>query len=465
MRLIQTRVPVERREEILATLDRENIEHIVAEEGGDSDAMILYFPLPDGAVRKVLEELYEVGLDEDAFTVITDIESATTPTFKDLESQYTQGPDDEVGLSHASLRSNAREVTPGRAMFVVFAALSAIVAVSGLMLNSAIVIVGAMVISPFAGSSLSASVGWVIGDPQSVLDSFKSQLLGLVVATGSATVAAAFIRWAHLVPNSLAIENISQVSAFSIPIVLTFVIAIFAGAAGALALASDLSVSLAGVAVAAAIVPAAAAVGLGVVWAKPLLVLGAVVLLLMNLLLINVSAFLALTAFGYRGSADAPLRSYVEFDLRTVGYALVGLVVLLALLGSVFSTYQYLMFVETVNQNVDTVVEEERYSDLELIETQTDYGAKFVMGPDTPETVQVTVGRSTDREYAELSNALRREIAQDTTRRVTVKVRFVDYQQATPGSRAADRRPSAASGATRPESLRSRLVSPRSPTP
>ncbi|WP_254536638.1 TIGR00341 family protein [Halomarina litorea] len=449
MRLIQTRVPADARENVLATLDEENIEHIVADEGGDSDAMVLYFPVPDGAVEKVLDRLHEEGLEEDAYTVITDIESATTPTLKDLESKYTQGPDDEVGLSHAALRSNAREVTPGRPMFVMFAALSAVLAAAGLLLNSAIVIVGAMVISPFAGSSLSASVGAVIGDYRSMLDSFKSQLLGLVVAVGSATAAAALIKWSYLVPPSLAIENIAQVSAFSIPIVLTFFIAIFAGAAGALALATDLSVSLAGVAVAAAIVPAAAAVGLGVVWVKPLLALGAIVLLLMNLLLINVSAFVALTLFGYRGSANVALREYVTFDLRSVGYAVVGVVVLVALVVSVVSTYQYLVFVETTNHNVEAVLGEGQYEDLELVDVQTDYGAEFLYPSSESETVRVVVSRSAGEEYPDLSRALQREIAADTPRGVTVQVQFVDYQQTTPqGSDVRDPDLSLGAGAT-----------------
>ncbi|MFC4359504.1 TIGR00341 family protein [Halobium salinum] len=437
MRLVQTRVSKEARERVLETLDEENIEHVVADEGGDSDAVIVYFPLPDGAVEKVLDRLQSEGLHEDAFTVITDIQSATTPSLDELESQYTQGPDDEVGLSHATLRTNAREVTPSRPMFVTFAALSAIVAAAGLILNSAIVIVGAMVISPFAGSALSASVGVVIGDYESVLDSLRSQLVGLVVVVTSATAAAFVFRYGRLVPTRLAIENISQVSAFSIPIVLTFVIAVFAGAAGALALATDLSVSLAGVAVAAAIVPAGSAVGLGVVWVKPMLALGAVVLLLMNILLINVSAFVALTLFGYRSPASARLRDYLRFDVGTVAYAALGAVVLVLLVGSLVSTYQYFVLVETVNQNVDEVLTEEPYASLELVDVQTDYEARLV-APAEPDTVTVVVGRAAGTEYPDLSAALQGAIAEDATRPVTVRVRFQSYQETTPGSGAVE---------------------------
>ena len=424
------------RQDVLDTLDEENIEHVAADERGDSDGMILYFPLPDGAVEKVMERLHEVGLEDDAFTIITDIQSATTPTFDELESQYTQGPDDEVGLSHATLRANAREVTPGRPMFVVLAAVSAIVAAAGLILNSAIVIVGSMVLSPFAGSSLSASVGAVIGDYESILDSFKSQLMGLTIAIASATAAAFVFRRGYLVPPNLAIENITQVSAFSIPIVLTYVIAIFAGAAGALALATDLDVSLAGVAVAAAVVPAAAAVGLGIVWREPVLAIGALVLLLMNLLLINVSAYIALTLFGYRATPSTRFRDHVAISLSTIGYAVVAVVVLVALVGALASTYQYLVFVETVNHNTEEVLTQQRYAELELIDSQATYGAQLVPRVGGDDTVSVTVGRTTERNYGALARTIQRHIARDTTRPVTVEVEFVDYQQAKPGSNA-----------------------------
>ncbi|WP_114575748.1 TIGR00341 family protein [Saliphagus sp. LR7] len=430
MRLVQIRIATEVKERVLDTFDEENIEYVIADEGGDGDGVIAYFPLPDGAVEKVLDRLRRDGLDEDAFTVITDIQSATTPAFDELESQYTQGPDDEVGLSHATLRTNAREVTPSRTLFVTFAALSAIVAAAGLVLDSAIVIVGAMVISPFAGSSLSASVGMVIGDHRSVLDSFKSQLLGLGVAIGSATAAAAVFRWGYLVPPRLAIENISQVNAFSIPIVLTFVIAIFAGAAGALALATDLDVSLAGVAVAAAIVPAAAAIGLGTVWAKPSLAVGALVLLVMNVLLINVSAFVALTLFGYRSSSSSRLRDHLRFDLRSTAYAILAGVVLVVLVASVVSTIQYLILVETVNHNVDDVLTEEEYRHLELIDVQTDYSGDslYPRNSEGTDSVTVVVGHRTTGENPQLSAALQRRITADTPGPVSVRVQFVNYQ-------------------------------------
>ncbi|WP_254546794.1 TIGR00341 family protein [Halomarina pelagica] len=432
MRLVQIRVRNESQESVLGVLDDADADYVIADEAAGNESSIIYFPLPDGAVDEMLDRLRSDGLEDDAFTIVTEIETATTPGLDELEGRYTQGPDDEVGLSHAELRTKARELTPQRSMFVLFAAVSSIVAAAGLLLNSAIVITGAMVISPFAGSSLSASVGAVIGDYESIIDSFESQLLGLVVAIAGAVVAGFVFRWGYLVPPTIAVENIGQVSSFSAPAVLTLTIAVFAGGAGALALATDLPVSIAGVAVAAAIVPAAAAVGLGVVWRQPLLALGALALLLINVVLINLTAYLALWAFGYRSSSSNELRNAVSFDRRTVAGILGAAVVGILIVGVLISTYQYFIFTQTVNRNVNDVLTQSEYSRLELERAHAAYGGASLVGDQRPASITVVVSRSSGERYPRLSRTLQRRIVEDTNRAVTVQVRFLDYQRTDP---------------------------------
>lgn len=432
MRLIQVRVPDDVLESTLNTLDDADADYAVADGPADSDASLVYFPLPNGAVEEMLDRLRESGLDDDVFTIISEIETATTPRFDELEGRYTQGPEDEIGLSHVELRTKAQELTPQTSMFVTFAALSAIVAAAGLLLNSAIVIVGAMVISPFAGSSLSASVGAVIGDYESILESFRSQLLGLAVAIGSATAAGLVFRWGFFTPPALVIENIDVVSSFSTPTLLTLSIAIVAGAAGALALATDLPVAIAGVAVAAAIVPAAAAVGLGIVWLQSLLALGALAVLLMNVVFINVTAFIALWSFGYRSSSDDSVVETITLDRRRLAYAIGAAAVILLLTVVAVSTYQYFLFGQTVNHNVNDVLSQPKYAQLELVQVQTDYNGGMIVGESKKGSVTVIVRRFSNEANPHLSGALQRRIAADTDKTVTVSVRFIDYQQTTP---------------------------------
>lgn len=431
MRLIQVRVRDESRDSVLDTLDDADADYVIADEAAGNDASIVYFPTPAGAVEEMLGRLSEAGLADDAFTIVTDVETATTPHFDELEGRYTQGPEDEIGLSHAELRTKAQELTPETTMFVVFAALSAILATAGLLLNSAIVIVGAMVVAPFAGSSLSASVGLVSDDGQSTANSLRSQFLGLVVATISATVAAAVFRWGHLVPSTLAVGRITQVGAFTTPTLLTLTIAIVAGAAGALALSTDLPVTIAGVAVAAAVVPATAAVGIGVVWAEPLLALGALALLLVNVVFINLSALVALLGFGYRPSEVSSLREWLSFSPRRIVSVLVAIGLAVLVVAMLIGTYQYFLFDQAVNRNVDEVLDDPDYSNLELASASAEFGAAGLLGEEG--SVTVVAARTTGEPYPRLSERLRRHIAAETNRDVSVEVRFVEYQRAGSG--------------------------------
>ncbi|XVH33684.1 DUF389 domain-containing protein (plasmid) [Haloferacaceae archaeon DSL9] len=434
MRLIQIRVSDDARQSVTDVLEGENADYVTADEAADSDASIVYFPIPAGAVEEMLDRLHDAGLDEDAFTIVTEIETATTPNFDELEGRYTSGPDDEIGLSHVELRTKAQELTPETTMFVVFASLSSIVATAGLLLNSAIIITGAMVISPFAGSLLSTSVGAISADWVSVARSVRSQLLGLAVSVVSATGASFAFRSWNLVPSSLAISNVEQVSSFGSPTLLAITIAVVAGAAGALALATDLPVSIAGVAVAAAIVPATGVMGIGVVWGQPMLVLGASALLFANVAFVNGTALLGLLAVGYRPSNLSGFSDGFPISPRTAFSAL-GVVVLGALVVAVFAmTVQFAVFEQTVAANVDEVMSESVYSDLELVDVRTEYSDTHLFGRE--DTVTVVVARTAGTSHPSFPDAVQRAIEDDTDRTVTVQVQFVEYERAESRTRA-----------------------------
>ncbi len=420
MRLIQVRVSDDSRESVLDALDDANADYVVADEAGGSDASIVYFPTPSGAVGEMLDRLSEAGLANDAFTIVTQIETATTPHFDELEGRYTQGPEDEIGLSHAELRTKAQELTPELPMFVVFGILSAILATSGLLLNSPIVIVGAMVVSPFAGSSLSASVGVVDGNLTSAAKSLRSQFLGLTISIVSAATAAFVFRWGYVVPPTLDVSQIAVVSGFSTPVLLTLVIAIVAGAAGALALSTDLPVAIAGVAVAAAIVPAAAATGIAIVWLNPLLALGAFALLIVNVVFINLTALIALLGFGYRPSDVGGVSEDPSLTPRTLVSAVVAIALAVLVVAVLFTTYQYFLFDQTVNRNVNDVFTQPAYSDLELASVTVQYGAAGLLGREG--SVTVVVAKTAGATYPRLPKRLQTAIAADTNRNVTVEV-------------------------------------------
>lgn len=430
VRQIRTRVPSDSREAVTTALTDADIEYLVSEEASGRDAVIVEIPVPGGGVDPILELLYDAGLDEDAYTLISEVETAgaTTQAVADLEERYVAGPKGESGVSYPKIKERAADLEPGRATYIAFAALAAIVAVAGLLLDSAIVIVGAMVIAPFAGSSLSAAVGAVIDDRGMVIDSVGSQLLGLVVAYAGAVAMSLVLRETFFVPAALAITRVQQVGIFLTPSLLAVVVALAAGAAGALALATDLPVSIAGVAVAAAIVPSAATAGIGTVWGDPLVVAGALALLFMNVVFINVSAFVALVGLGYRDSVTRSVRENLTVSARTGAYALLAVVFVVSLVGVSAVTASYVGFEGTVNREVQTTIDEPAYDGVELVGVSTSFDTGDVLGGET--SVTVTLSRRSGSEYPELARTLQERISAATDRSVTVQLRFLDYESA-----------------------------------
>ena len=432
MRVIQVHVPPEVHADVRAALDGRDVEYLFADESGGREGFIATIPVPAGGVDPILELVYDAGVPRSALTIVTDAERTHVRNEEQLNQEFVDNPKGDAGVSYPELRERAEDLKPERTTYLVFAALSAIVAVGGLLLNSAIIIVGAMVISPFAGSTLSASVGWVLGDREMIVDSAISQTLGLVIAFVGAALMSLLLQRTGFVPPSLVVGRIDQVSAFLTPNLLTFAIAIAAGFAGALALATDLPVSIAGVAVAAAIVPAAATAGIGVVWGEPIILLGAVVLLLMNIVFINVAAYLGLVSLGYRSSVIRSLPQDVHASLRTGAYAVIVVVFAVVVVLVTMATYQHIVYEQAVNSGVQDVMEQEEYRALELVSVSSEYNDMNVFG--TVESVTVTVSRTDDAEYDQLAPELRRRIVADTGTPVTVNVRFIDYTQAS-GSR------------------------------
>ena len=426
MKLVQLFVPDEDRMAVRETLEEMGVEYLFSDEGSRRDGSIAYVPVPAGAVDTILDRLYEAGLDEDTYTVVTEADRGTVSNIDEIADEYVEGPKGDRGVSHSEIRERAADLKPDTQTYIAFAALSAIVAVGGLLLNSAIVIVGAMVIAPFAGSTLSASVGAVISDREMVVDSATSQGVGLVVAFVGAVLMSAFLQQTGFVPEALVISRVDQVGAFATPNALTLAIAIAAGLAGALALATDLPVSIAGVAVAAAIVPAAAAAGIGVVWGQTLLVLGAVVLLLMNIVFINLAAYAALLWLGYRSSVIRSVRENARLSARSGAFAVIAVVFVVAVALTGVGTYQHLVFEQAVNEEVQSTLDDPAYSSLGLVSVGTEYNDMNAFGQ--TESVTVTVTRTGDAEYERLDEALQSNISAETDQPVTVNVRFVDYR-------------------------------------
>jgi uncharacterized hydrophobic protein (TIGR00341 family) len=422
VRLIHVLIPAERTGPILGALDEKQIDYAVIEtDERTSEEVLVEFPLPSDGVGDVMDALRDAGLEEDEYTVMGNAETASTPNMEMLQNRYA---DDFDPLTRKELRSKARDMAHDRNSFIWMILLSAIIATAGLLVDSAAVVVGSMVIAPFVGPVLTAAVGGVTGDREMLRDSIVLQAVGVAVALVSSLAFGYVLKTFAFVPP-LNITALGQISSRAAPGLMTIAVGLAAGAASAFGLSTKGPTSLIGVMIAAALIPAAGTVGIAVVWGYPVIAIGSLLLLLISIVGINVAAFVTLWYLDYRPNGfDRELWNPRE-STGTVTFALGVLVLFVVVAGAGVATYQQITYERTVNQEVSSVLDNSEYANLTYVSTNTEYA--FTDGWFESESVTVTVSRTSDKEYPELANRLQRRLTAATGQNPSVRVHFVDY--------------------------------------
>ncbi|MFC6719436.1 TIGR00341 family protein [Natrialbaceae archaeon GCM10025810] len=426
MRLVQLTVPTGARDEILECLDERGIDYVQTEEtSGREYAVVVYFPLPSGAVESVLDELQSKGIEEDAYTVVLDAETVVSRRFEELQERYDQGDVDSDRISRQELEAEAKSLTPAFGIFATMTVLSALVATAGLLLDSPAVVVGSMVIAPLIGPAMGASVGSVIDDEELFRESMVYQLLGVVVAIGAAAIFAWLMRTTNVVPPGLNITEVGEIEERLTPDLLSLVVALGAGVAGIVSIATQLSVALVGVMIAAALIPPAAAAGIAIAWGNPTAAIGSTALVFVNLLSVNLAGLVTLWYAGYRPENFFDIQPTQKRVRRRI--LEFGAVVLLfsALLGGItYGSYQNATFEQNAREDVQAALEEEGNGRYELLSLEVEMGEGYPIRE--PEQVIVTVGGPPDEMGDDLAERLQERIERHADGDVDVEVRYVD---------------------------------------
>lgn len=448
MRLLQVLVDTEHLEDVLDALHDEDIDPVVfsvAEDqqfdrhlDGDSDhrddalgRKMVQFPVPTEAVDRIRDTITSSGIDEE-YLVIVNAETAATPHYETLVDRYMEGTEEEERISNKEIRTKVRGLNPRPTTYYSMTVLSAFVATAGLLLDSPALVVGSMVIAPQIGAALTASIGTALNERSLFVDGIKTTLAGLAVAVVAAAALAWGLKTAQFVAPSLSVTTVQQIASRTSPGLLTLLVALCAGSAGAFGLATELPVSIVGVAVAAAILPAAAAVGIGMAWVIPTVAIGAFVLLAVNVFGIVLSGAATLWYLGYRpdewsdiGGVSSRVRTLFG---RPTTYIVLGLFVTTAIGPGVLLTQQ-IAFENQATTAVQDVIEGPGYEDLELSAVRIEFSDLGLS--DDKREVTVTVARPTDRAYPSLSAVLQQAVSSETGERVTVTVEFVEQQKET----------------------------------
>ncbi|ODR80844.1 TIGR00341 family protein [Haladaptatus sp. W1] len=421
MRLIQVLIPKGDRADVLTALDEEGIDYAVWEETGRGDfEALVSFPVPEPGVEPVLDKLYAAGIKEKSYTLVMPTETVVSERIGALKDRYRG-----YRISRDELVARAEDLAPASSTFFIFLIVSTLIATTGLLLDSAATIIGAMVIAPLMGPAISASVGAVLADSDMTSRGVRLQVTGLLAAVVTAAILGLLLRETVFLPP-VDIRTIPQVLERTSPNFLSLFLALGSGVAGAVSIIRGAGSSLVGVAIAVALIPPAATAGLGLAWGHPGVVITAGVLVLVNLLAINLSALILLWLAGYRpekGEQSKQARRAVRVRIATI---VLGLVLLSVVLGAVtWASFEVGAVTNSAHTETEAMFDSGQFGDLTVESVSVNYNVDEVLLKN-PASVTVVVAHSPNAQLpADLAQHIDDRLTKTTGEDVVVDVEFV----------------------------------------
>lgn len=180
------------------------------------------------------------------------------------------------------LEARVREDSVLTASFVLFMSVAAILAAIGIILDSAILVIGAMVVGPDYGPLAALCVAIVRRRARDATAAGRTVAVGLGVAAAAALIAVLALRLSNAAPDSYDIGDRVLTSFIARPDGLAVVVAVLAGIVGMLSLTEARSGALVGVLVSVTTIPAVGNIGLATAYGAWTEVGGAAVQLAVN---------------------------------------------------------------------------------------------------------------------------------------------------------------------------------------
>ncbi len=221
-----------------------------------------------------------------------------------------------------NLREALSDSARPEANYFVLTVLSSIIATLGLLLDSAAVVIGAMLVAPLMSPILGLSLGMVLGDVRLIRLSIEAMFKGVALALLIAVAISIGSPFKNLTGEILARTQ---------PTLLDLAVALASGMAGAYALArEEVSAALPGVAIAAALMPPLCVAGLGLSLGNPQVAGGAFLLFLANIAAISLAGVIIFLLLGVHPQVWQPEMRW-HYQRALVGFALLMLVIAIPL--------------------------------------------------------------------------------------------------------------------------------------
>jgi uncharacterized hydrophobic protein (TIGR00271 family) len=258
----------------------------------DGDA--IHFDLLRGRANEVIAQLRELGIDRQGSIILepvsTSISAAAAqakmdrPRFDEFAPVW-----EEVD---ARIRSDGRFPPSWYALLII----AGLIAAVGLLTNSQILIVGAMVVGPEYGAIVALAYGVTRRDPSLIRKSAGALTLGFGLAVAATLLLSLIIRAAGLEPRAfeLGVRPVSNL--IDTPDWYSFIVAVLAGMVGVISLTEARASTLIGVFISVTTIPAAADMGVSLATGSGQEAIGSLEQLLLNVFLLTAVAVFGIPA-------------------------------------------------------------------------------------------------------------------------------------------------------------------------
>ena len=241
---------------------------------------------------ELIGALRELGLDKTGSIAVENIDLSLSKRADKAEDEAPGEGADAVLWEH--LTEATHEESTLSVTYLAFLTLATMIAACGVVLDTAILIVGAMAVGPEFGPLAGISTAVVQRHPRLAVRSLVALLVGFGVAM-AATVGFTWFMDALNLFHKADLEGDRPNTGFVYaPDAFSFVVAVLAGIAGTLSLTSAKSGALVGVAISVTTVPAAANAAIALAYGDTSQTVGSTNQLLLNLLGIVVAGTLTL---------------------------------------------------------------------------------------------------------------------------------------------------------------------------
>jgi uncharacterized hydrophobic protein (TIGR00271 family) len=207
------------------------------------------------AANEIITALRDVGLEDDGSIALERIEVSISQAAEVAEERAPGHGDDAVVWEEVDRRTAAE--TRLTWSFVAFLALATQLAGIAAIIDSSILIVGAMVLGPEFGAVAAISYGLIRGDWRRIGRALWVLAAGFAIAIAVTLVCALVSRWTGVIEMSALPAHRPATGFVYSPDRWSFIVALLAGIAGVLSITAGKSSTLVGVFISVTTVPAA----------------------------------------------------------------------------------------------------------------------------------------------------------------------------------------------------------------